>query len=91
MVSLHTKKILVIFANILFALTNKFNFGLFENEPRLKLLLQEDLIFCSELQKLSGQYQDDSLSEFIELQNIDPNSDSFYIQHPLNVYHLIKK
>ena len=91
MVSLHTKKILVIFANILIALSNKFNFGLFENEPRLKLLLQEDLIFCSELQKLSGQYQDDSLSEFIELQNIDPNSDSFYIQHPLNVYHLIKK
>ena len=92
MFSLHINNILlVIFASIELVLNNKFNFGLFENSPRLKLLLQEDQIFSSHLQNLSEKYQDETLSRFLEFQTINTKQDSFYIQHPLNAYHLIKK
>ena len=91
MVSLHINNIfLVIFASSNLILNNKFNFGLFENSPRLKLLLQEDQIFSSHLQNLSATYQDDTLTSFLQFQSINDREDSLNIQHPLKVYHLIK-
>jgi len=74
--------------------SNEFDFGLMENEPLLQQLYKEDLVFLQELYRINERSQDDILSKFLKeefnssLLEIKPEK---YVQHPINVYHLIKR
>ena len=69
---------------------NKFDFGLFENEPLLKTVAIEDRKITSVLEEYNKVYQDRTLGKFLQSQ-IRVKTDVSFMEHPLNAYQVIKK
>ena len=68
----------------------KFDFGLFENEPFLKTVASEDRKMSSLFDYFNKEYEDSTLDEFLQTQT-RVKEDLNFIQHPINVFHVIKK
>ena len=68
----------------------KFDFGLFENEPFLKIVASEDRKIGSLFDYFNKEYEDSTLNEFLETQT-RVKADLHFIQHPINVFQVIKK
>ena len=69
---------------------NKFDFGLFENEPLLKTVAYEDIRINSVLEEYNKVYQDKTLDKFLHTQT-RVTTDPHFMEHPLNAYQVIKK
>ena len=69
--------------------TNKFDFGLTENELLLRDLHTEDLRLAARLEEANERLHSEELASFLEKEQF-PGTGNF-TQHPINVFHLIKK
>ena len=69
--------------------TSKYDFGLIENEPLLRDLHTEDLRLTARLKEANEVLKSEEFSQFLQREEF-PASASF-IEHPINVFHLIKK
>ena len=82
----------VLIVNILAGIVvnvNKFDFGLFENEPLLIDLHREDLELTDSIAEANGQFNNKEISEYLDKERVSPEVSD--ISHPVNAYHLIKK
>ena len=66
-----------------------YDFGLFENERLLRRVFEEDQQITIDLENVEKKHGSNVLKKFLESQLISQNVS--YIQHPVNVYHLLKK
>ena len=85
-------KLLVLIVNILSGIVttfNKYDFGLFENEPLLIDLHREDLELTARLEQANQRFNNEEISKYLEKEEVLPTVS--YIGHPINVFHLIKK
>ena len=69
---------------------SQFDFALFENEPFLKTVSEEDRQFSAFLEENNIEYQDKTLNRFLSNQTGVTEAEDF-IQHPINAYLIIKK
>ena len=75
--------------------SNEFDFGLMENEPLLQELFKEDRRFLQEMYKINERSPDHILHNFLKeefnssLMEIITAEE--YVQHPINVFHLIRR
>ena len=84
--------ILVFIVNILLGIVktvNKYDFGLFENEPLLIDLHREDLELMTRIEEANVELNSQEVSKYLEKERVLPAVS--YIGHPINVFHLIKK
>ena len=82
----------VLIINIMYRVVtnvNKYDFGLFENEPLLLDLHSEDIQLTSNLAEVNKDLKSEEISKFLKKEEISPETS--YIEHPINVFHLIKK
>ena len=82
----------VLIINILYGVVtnvNKYDFGLFENEPLLLDLHSEDIQLTSNLAEVNKDLKSEEISKFLKKEEVSPETS--YIEHPINVFHLIKK
>ena len=74
---------------------NEFDFGLMENEPLLQQLFKEDRDFLQEMYKVNERFPDIILEKFLKEEFnsslIGKLSAEEYVQHPINVFHLIRR
>ena len=85
-------RLFVLIVNILAGIVinvNKFDFGLFENEPLLIDLHREDLELTDSIAEANDQFNNEEISDYLEKERVLPEVS--YISHPVNAYHLIKK
>ena len=73
------------------ASASQFDFGLMENERLVMELAREERTLLAGLTRLQQQHPDPMLSEFLTGVKVQDKSAELFVQHPVNVYHLIKR
>ena len=73
------------------AAASQFDFGLMENERLVVELAREERTLLAGLTRLQHQHPDPNLSEFLTGVKVEDKSAELFAQHPVNVYHLIKR
>ena len=73
---------------------NEYDFGLMESEPNLQKLFEESNIFLNKLSIISERHSEADLQHFVKTEmspNVTNISPEVFVQHPINVFHLIKR